>query len=372
VTVRLKKLAPKWRSSTVGSESTLHQLAPYIGKLKTSVASTLIEAYSRKDDVIIDPFCGSGVVPLEALLNERSVIANDLNPYAAALTKAKLFPIRDVWKALAAATTYVERAKVLSARRQHRVSAPQWVREFFHPRTLAEVKTLADLLRRNDEWFLLGNLLGILHHQRPGFLSYPSSHLVPYLRLRKFPKRQYPELYRYRDPEPRLIRKLLRTYSRLDVTRLRGRRRAFVYGDICHLSARRKATVAITSPPYMNALDYGRDNRLRLWFLGVRSHHKLDVALPTNEADFTTLMATTARKLERCLAPRGKAVLVVGEVRRGTKRTKTNEIVRAAFEQDDAWKLVDEIDDAVPDIRRSRRTCRGTKTEWIMVFKKTA
>ncbi len=370
--VRLKNLAPKWRSSTVGSESTLHQLAPYIGKLKTSVASTLIRAYSRKDDVIIDPFCGSGVVPLEALLNERSVIANDLNPYAATLTKAKLFPIRDVWKALAAATAYVERAKVLAARRQHRVSAPQWVREFFHPKTLAEVKTLADLLRRNCEWFLLANLLGILHHQRPGFLSYPSSHLVPYLRLQKFPKRKYPELYRYRDPEPRLIRKLLRTYSRLDVTQIDGPRLTFVSGDICRLPVRRKATVAITSPPYMNALDYGRDNRLRLWFLGVRSHDKLDVALPTNEAAFTTLMANTARKLGSCLGPRGKAILIVGEVIRGTKRTKTNDIVRTVFEHEGAWKLVDEIDDPVPDIRRSRRSCRGTKTEWIMVFTKTA
>lgn len=28
----------------------------------------------------------------------------------------------------------------------------------------------------------------------------------------------------------------------------------------------------ISSPPYFDALDYGRDNRLRLWFLGVNDY----------------------------------------------------------------------------------------------------
>src|SRR5206468_9892222 len=107
----------------------------------------------------------------------RSTIAGDINPYAAVLTRAKLLPETDVWHALGRATEYVTRAKTLARRKRYRVAAPRWVRRFFHAKTLAEVKTLADLLRKNKEWFLLANLLGILHHQRPGFLSYPCSHL---------------------------------------------------------------------------------------------------------------------------------------------------------------------------------------------------
>jgi hypothetical protein len=61
---------------------------------------------------------------------------------------------------------------------------------------------------------LLASLLGILHHQRPGFLSYPSSHLVPYLRQLKFPRRKYPELYERRDVLSRLEAKILRTFRR--------------------------------------------------------------------------------------------------------------------------------------------------------------
>jgi adenine-specific DNA methylase len=66
----LNDLAQSWQASSLGSESTLHQLAPYIGKLKSSLAASLIENYSQKKDTIIDPFCGSGVVPLEALLRQ--------------------------------------------------------------------------------------------------------------------------------------------------------------------------------------------------------------------------------------------------------------------------------------------------------------
>src|SRR6266480_4248635 len=104
---RLTDLAPSWRSSSLGSESTLHQLAPYIGKLKSSLAAALVESHSRRRDIIIDPFSGSGVVPLEALLRQRSVIAGDINPYAAVLTRAKMFPVIDFWSALARATEYV-------------------------------------------------------------------------------------------------------------------------------------------------------------------------------------------------------------------------------------------------------------------------
>jgi hypothetical protein len=325
---RLNDLAPSWRASSVGNESTLHQLAPYIGKLKSSLAAALIESHSCKQDVIIDPFSGSGVVPLEALLRNRSVIAGDINPYAAVLTQAKMFPVRDVWSALGRASEYIARAKTIARRKRYRVAAPKWVRVFFHPKTLAEVKTLANLLRRNKEWFLLANLLGILHHQRPGFLSYPCSHLVPYLRERKFPRAKFPELYRYRDLEPRLMAKLLRTYARFEPVARRARR-SFRHGDIGNLSLRSKAAVAITSPPYMNALDYGRDNRLRLWFVGVRSHRKLDDALPSDKEAFTELMQVTARKLRTHVQSHGKAVLVVGEVRRSRKRLRTDQIVRS-------------------------------------------
>ena len=85
-------LTPNWAGSALKAESTLHQLSPYIGKLKSSIAGTLIAQFTDAGDVIYDPYSGSGTVALEAWVAGRNIIANDLSPYAALLTEAKLFP----------------------------------------------------------------------------------------------------------------------------------------------------------------------------------------------------------------------------------------------------------------------------------------
>jgi hypothetical protein len=366
----LVRLQTAWSGSATATECSLHQLAPYIGKLKTSIARALISEFSEPGDKVLDPFSGSGVVPLEALLLGRSVIANDLNPYAVVLTRAKLFPLRSAEEAVTKAVNYVDSAKQLAKRCNYQVQAPAWVRAFYHPKTLAEVKILADLLRSGRQWFLLANLLGILHHQRPGFLSYPSSHLVPYLRCKNFPRNECPELYKYRDVTPRLTAKILRSYRRFDgfegwLTRIVSR------AVVSRLTAPIQADIAITSPPYMNALDYGRDNRLRLWFLGISEYSEMDELTSPNPECFHSLMIRVGHLLGRTLRPKGKAILVVGEVRRRRSVVETNRIVRSAFEERvGGWKLVSQVLDFVPDIRRSRRACRGTKREWIMVFER--
>jgi len=90
--IKTKMNVPWSSESTVKNDCTLHQIAPYIGRMKTSIASYLIEQYTKKNDVLVDPFCGSGVVTLEAACKGRKVIGNDWNPYGALLTHAKLFP----------------------------------------------------------------------------------------------------------------------------------------------------------------------------------------------------------------------------------------------------------------------------------------
>src|SRR5271154_7164939 len=61
----------------------------------------------------------------------------------------------------------------------------------------------------------LASLLGILHHQRPGFLSFPSSHTVPYLRGKAFPRWKYPKLYEYRSHADRFEAKVERAFRRV-------------------------------------------------------------------------------------------------------------------------------------------------------------
>jgi hypothetical protein len=369
----LRRLRHSWTTiSSASSESSLHQLAPYIGKLKTSLARSLISEFSRPSQIIFDPFSGSGVVPLESLLLGRGIIANDLNPYAATLTRAKIHAPTNEEVAIANARSYVKRAKLLARQTKYKIDAPTWVRSFFHRRTLAETKILADLLISGRQWFLLASLLGILHHQRPGFLSYPSSHLVPYLRTRKFPRHKYPQLYLYRDVEPRLTRKITRSFRRFYGFD-RNLKRQFTQKNVFNLHTKERVDVALTSPPYMNALDYGRDNRLRLWFLGVAHHGSLDSVVPKNSLEFSHLLERLAFLLGNTVRPKGKAILILGESEAIGRRSivRTGQMAKVSFERTvGGWKLTDQVVDLVPDIRRSRRDCRGTKRERIMIFTK--
>src|SRR6476660_3881071 len=86
----IKLDAHLWHGSFNGRESTLQQLSPYVGKMKSAMARVLINLYSKPGDIVLDPFSGSGVVPLEAVLAGRSAWANDLSPYAYVLTRGKL------------------------------------------------------------------------------------------------------------------------------------------------------------------------------------------------------------------------------------------------------------------------------------------
>src|SRR3989442_11643018 len=137
-------------------------------------------------------------------------------------------------------------------------TVPRWVRKFFHPETLRSALAFRDACVERQDHFLLACLLGILHHQRPGFLSYPSSHLVPYLRERKFPRNAYPAMYQKRDVLTRLEAKVRRAFRRPAQRYAEVRR-------VLRIDARsfprvRNIRAIITSPPYMNELDYVRDN----------------------------------------------------------------------------------------------------------------
>lgn len=205
--------APQWwKKPCAHVESTLHQLAPYIGKIKSSIAGDLVEQYSKPGDLVVDPFAGAGTIPLEAALRGRHIFAGDISAYARILSQAKLAPPKSLKIALFSAEKALKEAENCPLPSLHDV--PRWVRRFYHPRTLAEAVRFAAVARKPGNEFLMACFLGILHHQRPGFLSYPSSHLVPYLRDKKYPRKSFPEMYGYRELAPRLLAKVRRSYKR--------------------------------------------------------------------------------------------------------------------------------------------------------------
>ena len=284
-----------WADPCTHSECTLHQLSPYIGKLKSSIARDLIERFSQVGDIVADPFAGSGTVPLEAAISGRNAIAFDVSSYATTLCRGKLDSPKDLTSALQQAERLLAEADRRSNTDLRRV--PKWVRDFFHPRTLKEAIRFSEAAIAANNHFLLSCFLGILHHQRPGFLSFPSSHLVPYLRTKRFPRDRYPELYDYRPLRPRLLAKIERAFKRPPVSPVSDSSFSCERKSIQEADFPDGFDCLITSPPYMNALDYGRDNRLRLWFLGDRDSHFMDQRAAGKDR-FRASISALARKLE--------------------------------------------------------------------------
>lgn len=55
---------------------------PYFTRRPYNVVAKYVTHYSRKRDLVLDPFGGSGVTAVEAFLNNRTGIQNDINPLA--------------------------------------------------------------------------------------------------------------------------------------------------------------------------------------------------------------------------------------------------------------------------------------------------
>lgn len=362
-----------WAGSFNAFESSLHQLAPYVGKLKSGMVRVLVELYSKSGDTILDPFSGSGVVPLEATLLGRNTVANDLSTYAYVLTRAKL----EAPDSLILALKDAEDLLSIVERERESVdltSAPEWVRGFFHPKTLQEIIVAFRVLRKSEHHFLMGCLLGILHHQRPGFLSFPASHLTPYMRENNFPRDRYPLLYEYRDLRSRLIAKIRRAYRRTFFTEVRNGTQWKVLNTNSMKLPIEAASIdaIISSPPYFGALDYARDNRLRLWFLGVPDWKALDKDLTASEKVYIPQMTECLREMDRVLKPDKYCVLVLGDVTRNGKHRPTAEIVSKLANEVSAGRLSEEriYTDEIPDLRRSRRRTKTTKYERILIMRK--
>jgi hypothetical protein len=357
-----------WGGSALKAESTLHQLSPYIGKLKSSMAGSLISQFTKMNDTIYDPFSGSGTVALEAWAAHRNVIASDLSPYAALLTRAKLHPYRTLTEALEDIETLSsevrERQREIDLRK-----VPSWVRRFFHPETLRETIAWTDVLRQRQRWFLLASLMGILHHQRPGFLSYPSSHTVPYLRLNAFPPSEFPELYEYRSLRDRFEAKIRRAFRRVPTLNFELLRKCYLQS--AHLLTPTIAVDAIiTSPPYMRQLDYARDNRLRLWFLGVQDTRCLDRTISPRKDAFLELMRKCFTKWQVVLKPKQYCILIVGDGSSELKDGNLPERISSiATKEIGSYTQIHGYTEAIPNERRVRRGLTGSTSETILILR---
>ncbi|MFC1953820.1 DNA methyltransferase, partial [Chloroflexota bacterium] len=134
----------------------LHQIAPYIGKIRPLFARQLILKYTNINSWVWDPFCGSGTIPLECRLLSRNIIAADINPYACAITRSKLHA------PTSSEITISNLSNIFDMVKNYGVSEdniPDWVNKFFDNQTLIETLLLLSHLKKTRQYFIIGCLL---------------------------------------------------------------------------------------------------------------------------------------------------------------------------------------------------------------------
>lgn len=66
-----------------------HGIHKYPAKIFPELPRWLIKKYSKKNDIILDPFGGSATTSIEALLSNRNSVSVDIDPFARFLAKVK-------------------------------------------------------------------------------------------------------------------------------------------------------------------------------------------------------------------------------------------------------------------------------------------
>ena len=81
-----------WHSISSRWGHSMHTMCSYHGMFPAKVAHHFIQRYSRPGEVVLDPFSGRGTTPLQARVEGRKAVCNDLSPLAYVLSRAKTDP----------------------------------------------------------------------------------------------------------------------------------------------------------------------------------------------------------------------------------------------------------------------------------------
>ncbi len=96
-----------WAEEGEGEPHSLHSAIQFQENMSPEVAGHVIQRFSRRGEVVLDPFAGSGVALLEAALRGRVAFGADIDPLSQLVTRAKLEPAD-----IAEVTLYLQRVNL--------------------------------------------------------------------------------------------------------------------------------------------------------------------------------------------------------------------------------------------------------------------
>jgi DNA modification methylase len=291
------------------------------GSFPLHVAYDLLRRYVRPYSIVFDPFCGKGTSLLAARILGRPAYGIDIAPEAIVCTAAKLGSVT-----LEGLYKYVDNLQLKSSPQK---IVPNSVATFFNRSTLAEILAVREILlhdlnsrskqRRENATFVLAVLLGILHGHASYSLSISSAHAFSmspgYVRRFAEKNKLKPPV---RDVKSCLVEKISRSLplplprSVLSEVKLgTALQCATLFPELVG-----KIDVILTSPPYLNAQTYAKDNWLRLWLLGYNYKELTHYYIQTGSVQrYGNYMTAVFEQLSLMLRPGGRLICVAGDVR---------------------------------------------------------
>jgi SAM-dependent methyltransferase len=309
-----------------GEDETLahvHGFHSYPARLHPFTARRLIDALSPVGGTVLDPFCGSGTVPVEARLAGRRAVGVDLSPLAVALAGLKASAPGLPW------TDEIERSAARVAehadeRRKKRAGATQRYPdedvELFEPHVLLELDGLRDGIDRVEPTALRRALLLVLSASLTKFSKRggDTTHLGPPKRIASgYPSKFF--VKKAHELEARLAdaASLLPPHPIAPRLAVADARKLFRVSD-------KSVDLVVTSPPYPGIYDYLEHHRVRMRWLGFDTR-----SLEANEIGarrharrrsfgyafgrFRSEMGAVLAELSRVLTPNGLAVIVTAD-----------------------------------------------------------
>jgi hypothetical protein len=304
-----------WTSGQRQAHS-IHEVS-YRACFKPQLPAFFIERLTQPRGAVYDPFMGRGTTPLQAALMGRRPVGNDVNPLSVLLTRPRLnAPTPDALTLrldeIAWDDGKVEDAELLA---------------FYSPRTLRHLCALRRWLIEKapldgapsvaDDWIRMVAINRLTGHS-PGFFSVytlPPNQAVSAQSQRRINER------RQQKPPDRDIRKLIlkKTAALLGDGPIGAHPTPLLTTGAAQSTPAIKTgsiDLVVTSPPFLDVVQYAEDNWLRSWFAGIDAA-SVAIAHHRTEAAWTNMVRDVLTELARLVRPGGHVAFEVGEIRRG-------------------------------------------------------
>lgn len=297
----------------------LHEIA-YRACFKPQLPNFFITKLTEKGEVVYDPFSGRGTTVIEAALCGRNAIANDINPISRVLSEGriKIPTIQELKRRLEEIKTDGNSTSEIE------------LSMFFHSETLSEIIALKNYflekedLDHVDKWVRMVATNRLTGHSKGYFSVYtlpPNQAVTPDRQIKINEK--YKQEPTYRSTKEIIYKKslsLLKDLTSAQKRNLQNSKVQFLSNDARNMPEIKAESVAltITSPPFLDVVQYAKDNWLRCWFNGIDAKEiEKKITMAKTVEKWSEIMSDVFKELYRITKKNGFVVFEVGEVKNG-------------------------------------------------------